>query len=105
MRVPRLPMPVAPAGHETVPSYIERLAALHGLHPREVWESISTPRAGSGRRDVVADRLAVLTGRPPTHLARALPELRDPAPDWTAWRHQPQPGCPRCDARHDGGPV
>lgn len=34
-----------------------------------------------------------------------MPELRDPAPDWAAWRHQPQPGCPRCDARHDGGPV
>ena len=35
----------------------------------------------------------------------ALPELRRPGPDWQAWRHQPQPGCPRCDARHDGGPV
>jgi len=22
-----------------------------------------------------------------------------------AWRHQSQPRCPRCDARHDGGPV
>ena len=28
-----------------------------------------------------------------------------PAPDWSALRHQPQPGCPRCDARHAGGPV
>jgi hypothetical protein len=36
---------------------------------------------------------------------RKLPELRRPGPDWQAWRHQPQPGCPRCDARHDGGPV
>jgi hypothetical protein len=26
-------------------------------------------------------------------------------PAWAAWRHQPQPRCPRCDARHDGGPV
>src|SRR5689334_13151579 len=33
------------------------------------------------------------------------PELLDPAPDWTAWLHQPQPGCPRCDARHDGGSI
>ena len=31
--------------------------------------------------------------------------MRRPGPDWQAWRHQPQPGCPRCDARHDGGPV
>ena len=50
-------------------------------------------------------RLAVVTGRPARHLGLALPELRDPAPDWTAWRHQSQPGCRRCDARHGGGPV
>jgi hypothetical protein len=82
-----------------------RLSTLHGLHPWELWEPISSPRPETKRRDVLPDRLATLVGRRPEHLARALPELRDPAPDWTAWRHQPQPGCPRCDARHDGGRV
>ncbi|MGI5292004.1 hypothetical protein ACQEVF_53070 [Nonomuraea polychroma] len=32
-------------------------------------------------------------------------ELRDPPPTWEAFRHIPQIGCPRCDARHPGGPV
>jgi putative transposase len=50
-------------------------------------------------------RIAEITGRTDDHLGLALPELADPGPDWTAWRHQPQPLCPRCDARHDGGPV
>ena len=105
MRLARLPVPVAPARQETLTSYLARLAGLHGLAPRELWEPISTPRKGTARRDVVADRLAAITGRRHEHLARALPELRDPPPDWAAWRHQPQPRCPRCDARHEGGPV
>ena len=101
----RLPIAVAPARHETVASYLARLAALHGLHPRELWEPISRPRPGTGRLEVIPERLAAITGRPRGQLAEALPELRDPPPDWTAWRHQSQPRCPRCDARHDGGPV
>jgi len=105
MRLPRLPIPAAPARHETVASYLMRLATLHGLHPRELWVPISTPRRGTNRRDVHVDRLAAVTGRTVEHLARALPELRNPKPDWTAWRHQAQPRCPRCDARHDGGLV
>jgi len=36
MRLPRLPIPVAPTRHETLASYLTRLAALHGLHPREL---------------------------------------------------------------------
>jgi hypothetical protein len=32
-------------------------------------------------------------------------ELRQPEPDWLAYRHEPQRGCPRCAARHPGGPV
>jgi hypothetical protein len=91
-------------------SYLTRLAVLHGLPEGELWAHVATTRAADwpGRkrgRIVLADRLAVVTGRPVEHLALALPELRDPSPDWTAWRHQSQPGCPRCDARHDGGPV
>jgi len=103
--LPRLPIPAAPARHETVASYLGRLAALHGLKIRELWDAVSTTTQASSPRDVDAGRLAAVTGRPGDQLARALPELRTPAPDWTAWRHQPQPRCPRCDARHDGGQV
>lgn len=105
MLPPRLPIPVPPARHEALASYLTRLAAVHGMAPRELWEPISAPRPGTARRDVLVDRLAALTGHPAGHLAGALPELRDPPPDWAAWRHQPQPGCTRCDARHDGGTV
>lgn len=105
MRLPRLPIPVAPARHETLASYLTRLAALHGLDSHELWEPVSSPTPGTRRRVVHVDRLAAIVGRPAQQLAAALPELRDPAPDWAAWRHQPQPRCPRCDARHDGGPV
>lgn len=105
MHPARLPIAVPPARHETTTSYLARLAALHGMDPRELWHQVSTPQPGTSRRDVIPGQLAAITGRPAGHLARALPELRDPRPDWTAWRHQPQPLCPRCDARHDGGPV
>lgn len=105
MRLARLPIPVAPARHETVASYLSRLAALHGMPSRELWEQISTPRPRTNRRDVIPERLASITGRPPSQLARALHELQDPAPKWAALRHQSQPRCPRCDARHEGGPV
>ena len=101
----RLPIPVPPARHETVASYLARLASLHGLDPGELWQQASTPQPGTRRRVINPGRLAAITGRPAEHLAWALPELRRPGPDWQAWRHQPQPGCPRCDARHDGGPV
>jgi hypothetical protein len=33
MRLPPLPVNVAPARHETAASYLARLAALHGLDP------------------------------------------------------------------------
>lgn len=101
----RLPIAVAPARQETVASYLNRLAALHGLPPREIWDQVSTRRPGTTRRDVATDRLAAVSGRHAQHLAHAMPELSDPTPDWTAWRHQTQPGCPRCDARHEGGQV
>ena len=104
MRLPRLPIAVAPARHETLVSYLTRLASLHGLHMHELWEPISFQRPGSRRRDVVPDRLAAVTGHDRERLARALPELH-PTPAWTSWRHQPQLGCPRCDARHRGGTV
>src|SRR5262249_5762220 len=99
------PVAVPPARHETLASYLARLARRHGLHPRELWQQVSTPRPGTSRRDTDPDRLAAITGRRPGRLGLALPELRRREPDWAAWRHQPQPRCPRCDARHDGGPV
>ena len=34
-----------------------------------------------------------------------LVELRHPEPDWLAYRHEPQRGCPRCTARHPGGRI
>lgn len=105
MHPARLPIPVPPARHETLASYLARLAALHGMDPRELWHQVSTPRPGTSRRDITPARIAALTGRAPGHLGLAMPELADPGPDWQAWRHQAQPLCPRCDARHDGGPV
>jgi hypothetical protein len=101
----RLPVAVPPARHKTCASYLARLASLHGLDPRELWHLVAAPRPGTRRRVIDPDRLAAITGRRPEHLARALPELRHPEPDWHAWRHRAQPRCPRCDARHDGGPV
>ena len=101
----RLPVAVPPARHDALASYLARLASLHGLHPAELWHQVSSPQPGTSRRAIDPGQLAEITGRPAQHLARALPELRHPGPDWQAWRHQPQPRCPRCDARHDGGPA
>lgn len=101
----RLPIAVGPAHLETVASYLARLARLHDLEGDEVWRLASVPDPTPVRRRIDAGLLAALTGRPATHLAGALPELRDPAPHWSAFRHAPQIGCPRCDARHLGGPV
>ncbi|MEX5712945.1 TniQ family protein [Parafrankia sp. FMc6] len=100
-----LPITVPPAQHEIVASYLARLATLHGLDGDELWKQVSVPRSHrrSGRI-VVPDRLAALTGRPVELLAAALVELR-PQPDWQALRHTPQPGCPRCAARHPEGPI
>ena len=46
----RLPIPVPPARHETVASYLARLANLHGLDPGELWQQASTPQPGTRRR-------------------------------------------------------
>ena len=101
----RLPVAVPPAHGETLASYLARLASLHGLSLHELCAPISTPQPGTTKRSIIPDRLATITGRPLSHLAHALPELRDPPPDWAALRHEAQPGCPCCDARHLGGPV
>ena len=101
----RLPISVPPAPHEIVASYLARLATLNSHDGDQLWRRIGTPGPTPARRIVNADRLAALTGRPASHLAGALPELRDPVPDWQMFRHAPQIGCPRCDAHHRGGAV
>lgn len=105
MDLARLPVPAPPARNETVASYLTRLGRMHNIPARELWDPVSTPILGTNRRQVQVERLAQMTGRPTRQLMFALPELRDPAPTWAAWRHEPQRRCPRCDARHDGGPV
>jgi hypothetical protein len=102
----RLPIAVAPAHHETAASYVTRLATLHGMPFAELWPQVSRPRAATGgSRFIAADLLAAVTGLREAMLSRALVELRYPEPDWLAYRHEPQRGCPRCTARNPGGPV
>lgn len=100
----QLPITVAPARHETIASYLNRLARLNALDGDELWRQATLP-VTANRRTPNAHLLSALTGRPPGHLAGALLELRTPPPTWEAFRHNPQIGCPRCDARHVGGPV
>jgi hypothetical protein len=72
----------------------------------ELWHQVSRPRAATGTsRIIAADLLAAVTGHPEARLARALIELREPEPDWLAYRYEPQHGCPRCTTRHPGGHV
>lgn len=106
MLLRRLPDPVPPARHEIPVSYIRRLANLHGLDVSDLWVQVTErEKSGGMRRAVVPERLAALTGRSVHALAGAMPELRDPQPDWRMFRHTPQTGCHRCDARHPGGVV
>ena len=101
----RLPAPVPPAGHETIASWLHRLAAVHGLHAGDLRADLLIGRPAPGGMPGLACRLAAVTGYPPGNLARALPELRVPEPDWPSLRHLAQRSCPRCTARHQGGPV
>lgn len=103
----RLPIPLAPARHETLASWLHRLAAVHGLATAELRHHlrIGQPAGDPDELRELARRLAAVTGYPPDRLARALPELRRPAPHWPALRHLAQRACPCCTARHLGGPV
>ena len=102
----RLPAPVPPARHETLASWLHRLAAVHGLNTGDLRAHLGIGRtAPDGGMPALAARLATVTGYPPGNLARALPELHAPAPDWESLRHLAQRACPRCTARHQGGPV
>ncbi|WP_232534136.1 TniQ family protein [Plantactinospora sp. KBS50] len=91
----RLPIAVTPGHHETATSYVARLAILHGIPFSELWRQVSRPRQPASTTMVIAgDRLAAVTGIPEARLARALIEIRHPEPDWRAFRHEPQHGCP-----------
>ncbi len=102
----RLPAPVPPAQHETIASWLHRLASVHGLNTSHLRAYLGLGRtAPDGGMPGLAARLAAVTGYPPGNLAMALPELRVPEPDWMSMRHLAQRACPRCTARHQGGPV
>jgi hypothetical protein len=97
---------VEECGHEALASYLRRLASLNSLDGDELWRRVTTSASGSRlRRSPAVPAVAALAGREPAALAAALPELRDPPPDWESLRHAPQAGCPRCDAGHPGGQV
>lgn len=99
------PIPLRPAHHETLTSYVARLAAVHALPYEDLWTCLSAPTGSGSRRLIVPDRLAAATGRPTATLEHALPELRDPPPDWKQWRHYPQRAGPLCSAEHRSGVV
>ena len=101
-----LPAPVPPARHETLASWLHRLAAVHGLNTGDLRAYLGIGRAApEGGMPGLAGRLAAVTGYPAGNLALALPELRVPEPGWLSLRHLAQRACPRCTARHQGGPV
>ena len=103
----RLPIPLPPAQHETLASWLHRLAAVHGLNPGDLRRHLRIGPA-AGRADetaALACRLAAATGYPARRLAQALPELRVPVPDWRSLRHLVQRACPRSTARYEAGPV
>ena len=102
----RLSVPVPPARDETIASWLHRLAAVHGLNTGDLRAHLRIGRAATdGGMPGLVFRLASVTGYPPGNLAWALPELRVPEPDWRSLRHLAQRACPRCTARHQGGPV
>jgi hypothetical protein len=99
----RLPVTARPAQHDTLASYLRRLAALNSLDGDDLWERVTLPVPRSRRRTPDPAALAALAGRPAASLQAAVPDLRDPPPDWRSLRNAPQAGCRRCDAAHPGG--
>jgi len=103
----RLAIPLPPAQSETLGCWFHRLTVVHGLASGELRRHVTPARPtidGDGAA-LLGRRLASLTEYRTERLAHALPELRTPPPDWRTLRHLPQRACPRCTARHEGGPV
>lgn len=69
----RLPIPVAPFPDETLGSYVVRLATVNHLPHAALVEHLQEP--GTPDRRPVLTRLAQLSGRLPSALRHALPEL------------------------------
>ena len=59
----RLPIALSPAHHETVVSYLSRLATLDGMPLAELWPQVSRPRRAAGTSLVIdGELLAGVTG-------------------------------------------
>jgi len=107
-----LPVPLRPANHETLASYLRRLANANDVPDHDLLQHLQNSR---GRhRSVDVDRLAAATGRPTRVLRLALPELRNVYERSLAVRSgcevdlvvlQIRPACRRCTAAHAGGQV
>jgi hypothetical protein len=67
----RLPIAVPPARHETLASYLARLASLHGISRGELAGQISARAPGATRPVIDPRLLAAVTGRPAGHLGLA----------------------------------
>ncbi|CRK55298.1 hypothetical protein [Alloactinosynnema sp. L-07] len=102
----RLPIHLRPADSELTASYLTRLASMHGLPFSELWSQVSSRHRLYGNiASLDGELLVAVTGQTRDRLSRALVELRGRRTDWRALRHEPQPGCHRCNARHLGGTV
>ncbi len=107
-----LPIPLRPADHETVASYVRRLAEANHVPDRELLRHF---QASLGPYSTVnIDRLAAGTGMPAAALRLALPELRNLRERTLAVKsghevdlsiNQIRPACRRCTAGHAGGRV
>ncbi len=104
--LPRLPVQVPPAHWEVIDSYLDRLAELNHLRPDLLRGHLTVvQREPAYRRVLVVDRLAAVTGYRIDQLAWAIPDLRQPAPNYFLFNSEPMPACPHCTSRHRGGPV
>jgi hypothetical protein len=68
-----LPRQVRPSAPETAERYVHRLAEANHLRPSYLRQLLTTPPNSLG--SIQLDKLAVLAGRDPANLVRALPEL------------------------------
>jgi len=102
----RLPVSVPPFSHETVDSYLDRLAAANHLDPATLRDHLHEPSTPGPLP--APHRLAAVSGRPLATLRGALIELRLLPPasaNWSRWHplvragYRPALVCQRCAAR------
>ena len=95
----RLPRPIPPFPGETTTSYLNRLGIANQLQPRDLRAHLTGTRH---QIPVTLDGLAAATGRSPSSLSHALPELRPgiaPGADPVLPAHVRRTICWRCAAR------